>query len=127
MSRQRAYAGVMLLHALALTPSISGAAEATSIERGLAIVQRNCAQCHAVGPRGESPNTMAPPFRSLQERYDVENLQEALAEGILTGHPAMPEFRFNPREISDIVDYLKSLNLARRVAARSIEAGPKAN
>lgn len=119
MIRRRAFAALALSHALALAPSVGQAAQTTSIERGAAIVQRNCSQCHAVGARGDSPNADAPPFRTLQERYDVENLQEALAEGILTGHPAMPEFRFNPREVSDIVDYLKSLNVARRVAMDS--------
>jgi hypothetical protein len=33
---------------------------------------------------------MAPPFRTLHERYPVENLEEPLAEGIISGHPSMP-------------------------------------
>ena len=36
-------------------------------------------------------------------------MAEALAEGILTGHPAMPEFRFEPTQINDIILYLKSI------------------
>lgn len=123
MTGLRALAGLVLLHAVAAFPSIAAAAEPTSVDRGLALVQRNCSQCHAVGPRGDSPNPEAPPLRTLQERYDVDALGEALAEGILTGHPAMPEFRFNPREIGDIVDYLKSLNVARRVATPAHRAG----
>ena len=35
---------------------------------------------------------LAPPFRDLPKRYPVENLAEALAEGIVTGHPARPRF-----------------------------------
>jgi hypothetical protein len=43
------------------------------------------------------------------ERYPVEDLQEPLAEGIITGHPAMPEFRFDPGQVGDIIAYLKSI------------------
>ena len=53
----------------------------------------NCARCHAIDKVSPSPLPIAPPFRSLNERYPVENLAESLAEGIVTGHPTMPEFR----------------------------------
>jgi mono/diheme cytochrome c family protein len=39
----------------------------------------------------------------------VEQLVEALAEGIRTAHPAMPEFELNQRQIDDLIAYLKSL------------------
>ena len=52
---------------------------------------------------------MAPPFRDLHLRYPVENLSEALAEGIVTGHPTMPEFRLDPGQIDDFINFLKSL------------------
>jgi len=74
-----------------------------------ALAQAYCAGCHAVGPRGASRRAAAPPFRQLHQRYPVESLQEALAEGILTGHPEMPEFLFFPGEIEDFIAYLKSL------------------
>ena len=97
--------------ALAAVVLVSGQARAAqdSFARGHAIVQRNCAFCHAVGARGDSPNAKAPRFRELHNRYPVEMLAEALAEGMLTGHPEMPEFRFTPREIDDIIAYLKSI------------------
>ena len=97
--------------ALAAVVLVSGQAWAAqdSFARGHAIVQRNCAFCHAVGARGDSPNAKAPRFRELHNRYPVEMLAEALAEGMLTGHPEMPEFRFTPREIDDIIAYLKSI------------------
>ena len=41
--------------------------------------------------------------------YPVESLEEALAEGISTGHPTMPEFRLDPDQIGDVIAYLKSL------------------
>ena len=56
-----------------------------------------------------SPLKIAPPFRTLHERYPVEDLGEALAEGITTGHPTMPEFRFDPGQAADLIAYLKPL------------------
>jgi hypothetical protein len=52
---------------------------------------------------------IAPPFRTLHERYPVESLEEALGEGITTGHPSMPEFRLDPGQVGDFISFLKSL------------------
>jgi len=52
---------------------------------------------------------LAPPFRVLPHRYPVANLAEALAEGIVVGHPAMPEFTFEPDEINALLTYIQSL------------------
>jgi len=78
-------------------------------QRGLVFVRTNCARCHAIGKIGESPLRIAPPFRTLHERYPVDSLQESLAEGIVTGHPTMPEFRLDPGQVADVIAYLKSL------------------
>ncbi len=78
-------------------------------QRGLVLVQTNCARCHAIGRTGGSPLKIAPPFRTLHQHYPVEDLQEPLAEGIVTGHPTMPEFRFDPGQVGDVIAYLKSL------------------
>ena len=43
-------------------------------------------------------------------RYPAESIEEALAEGIVSGHPDMPEFVFEPAEIDAIVAYLDSLS-----------------
>lgn len=82
------------------------------IERGRVYAQRHCATCHAIGPSGSSPYAPAPPFRTLHERYDVEALAEALAEGMIVGHGGarqMPQFVLSPAEIDDLLAYLKSL------------------
>jgi cytochrome c len=84
-------------------------AQEPTIQRGRAFAQANCARCHAIGPSGESPLPKAPPFRTLHERYPVEDLMESFAEGIRTGHPAMPEFVLNEYQIRDLISYLKSL------------------
>jgi len=78
-------------------------------QRGRILVDANCSHCHSVDRFGESPLRIAPPFRTLHEHYPVEDLEEPLAEGIVTGHPTMPEFRFDPGQVGDIIAYLKSL------------------
>jgi mono/diheme cytochrome c family protein len=98
--------------ALFAFPSSSAAGTAVlgpAAQRGLVLVQTNCARCHAVGRAGGSPLKIAPPFRTLHLRYPVEDLQEPLAEGIVTGHPTMPEFRFDPGQVGDVIAYLKTL------------------
>jgi mono/diheme cytochrome c family protein len=45
----------------------------------------------------------------LHERYPIESLGEALAEGISTGHADMPVFQLRPEQIHDLLSYLKTL------------------
>ncbi|HEY5965990.1 MAG TPA: cytochrome c, partial [Xanthobacteraceae bacterium] len=80
-----------------------------SAQRGLVFVRTNCAQCHAIGREGASPLSIAPPFRTLHQKYPVESLAESFAEGIVTGHPSMPEFRLEPDRINAVISYLKTL------------------
>lgn len=86
--------------------------EASVVAQGRAIVEMYCADCHATGPAGESRLAEAPRFRDLHERYNVEFLSEALVEGIVTAHPEMPEFEFDPDQAEAIIQYLKSLEPA---------------
>ena len=53
--------------------------------------------------------SLAPPFRILHDRYPTESLEEPLAEGLVTGHSSKPEFRFQPDEIQDFIEFLKAL------------------
>lgn len=96
---------------VALMLGWAGAAEAQSpaAQRGLTFVRVNCDQCHAIYKVGASPLAIAPPFRTLHLKYPVENLAEAFAEGISTGHPTMPEFQLDPGQVGDVIAYLKSL------------------
>jgi mono/diheme cytochrome c family protein len=77
--------------------------------RGQKIAQEKCARCHAIGRSDTSPDPKAPPFRRIGKGYPLEHLGEALAEGIVTGDNAMPEFKFNPRDIDAILDYMAEL------------------
>jgi mono/diheme cytochrome c family protein len=84
-------------------------AAAANVQQGKRLALTYCAKCHAIDKVSPSPLTIAPPFRTLHERYPVETLQEALAEGIVTGHPTMPEFSFEADQVADFIAYLKTL------------------
>lgn len=79
------------------------------VQRGTLIARTYCAQCHSIDKVSRSRLALAPPFRDLHKRYPVEQLEEPLAEGLVTGHPSMPEFRFDPDQIADFIAFLKSL------------------
>lgn len=98
-----------LIVALILPVSAAAIADELTIEQGHALVDLYCSGCHATGPDGDSPLAIAPRFRDLHERYDVEFLGEALVEGIVTAHESMPAFAFDPQQAGAIIDYLKSL------------------
>ena len=51
----------------------------------------------------------APAFRTLGQRYPIESLEEALGEGFMSGHPDMPEFKFDADDVGAIIAYLKSI------------------
>lgn len=90
-------------------PEARAEASAESVMRGQILAETRCAACHAVGLTGTSPMAEAPPFRDLHTRYPVRFLQEALAEGLTTAHPAMPQIELQPDEIRDLIAYLESL------------------
>ena len=100
---------VLALATTLVTSTQAGVALEPGAQRGLTFARANCSICHAVGRFGTSPLPIAPPFRTLHERYPVEDLEESLAEGIVTGHPSMPQFRLDPAQINDLIAYLKSL------------------
>jgi cytochrome c len=103
----RVSAALILLFALA--PAAWAEDRSDRIEAGRDIADRLCARCHAVGAEGESPHDEAPPFRTFAEKWPVDHLGEALAEGITVGHPDMPEFVLEPDEIDAFIAYLESL------------------
>lgn len=91
---------------ITLTPAMAASPQQ---QRGKTFAINNCAKCHAIDKVSPSPLKIAPPFRTLHKRYPVETLAEALAEGIQTGHPTMPEFQLDPGQIGDLLAYLKTL------------------
>jgi mono/diheme cytochrome c family protein len=98
-----------LLVLIMLLSSEAALAQDFAVDRGRRFAEANCAHCHAVARFGDSPLPIAPPFRTLHEKYPVEYLEEAFAEGIVSGHPSMPQFELPPDQIRDLIAYLKSL------------------
>jgi mono/diheme cytochrome c family protein len=94
---------------LAFAASAATAQDAAKLKRGEALVNRNCSRCHATARTGQSPHPQAPAFRTIGKRYPIESLEEALAEGIISGHPDMPEFVFVSDDVGAIITYLKSI------------------
>ena len=80
-----------------------------AVKHGGGLARRYCSTCHATGPRGDSPFSLAPRFRELGRRYPLDDLQESLVEGIVSGHPAMPQYVFSAANADDLVAYLKSI------------------
>jgi len=97
--------------ALAFLVPLTASSHAASpgVQRGVHFARLHCAKCHSIDKVSPSPLAAAPPFRDLHKRYAVETLEEALGEGIVTGHPSMPQFRLEPDQINDFVAFLKSL------------------
>lgn len=100
----RVAAAAVLLSLASITPG-----HASNPEQGKRLALLYCAKCHATDRVSPSPLRIAPPFRTLHQRYPVETLQEALAEGIVTGHPSMPEFSFDADQVGDFIAFLKTL------------------
>lgn len=97
--------------AAATAPARAASPEAME---GLAIARKHCARCHAVGVTGASPHAEAPPFREFAAKWPLENLEEALADGIVTGHQDMPAFVFEPPEIAALIAHLEEVGKAGR-------------
>ena len=103
--------GPVALAFTAAWPAAAGALTPAE-QRGQVFVKTNCSACHAIGHYDRSPLAIAPPFRTLHQNYPVEELEESLAEGIVTGHPTMPQFQLDPAQIDDVISYLKTLEPA---------------
>ena len=96
----------ILVTLMLMTPAL---AASPAEQRGKAFALTNCARCHSIDRVTDSPLKIAPPFRTLHNRYPIETLAEALAEGIETGHPTMPAFQLEPDQIHDLLSFLKTL------------------
>jgi mono/diheme cytochrome c family protein len=104
---KRIAAGGMVLAAIMLDGVAPLAA--SNPDHGRRLAMTHCARCHAIDRVSPSPLKIAPPFRTLHQRYPVDTLEEALGEGIVTGHPTMPQFRFDADEVGDFIAFLKTL------------------
>mgnify|MGYP001333961943 CR=1 FL=1 len=104
-------ARAVLFAALIFAAGSAGAADDAAVKRGLEIAEAACADCHAIGASGASPKAEAPLFRELGRKYPVESLEEALAEGVVVGHPGMPQVKMDEADIGAFLTYLKSIQV----------------
>lgn len=104
----------LFLAAALLTLALVGCAgapqedTASLVADGRSIAEAECARCHAVGEYGDSPLSIAPPFRFVLTRYSENVLKEELIEGIRVNHE-MPDFQFNPQSTDALIAYLRSI------------------
>jgi cytochrome c len=112
---RRGQVNIMLrsLQILWLGVSIGAAASAAradgDVAAGHAMAERLCSRCHAIAGPGPSPLAQAPLFSHFGRTFKVDDLAEAMAEGLVVGHGPMPEFVFTPEEIDDMLAYLNSV------------------
>lgn len=102
------HATLAFVAAFSLLMFTSGGLAADQIA-GKEFAAQNCSRCHAISATDASPYAKAPPFRVVARKYKLEYLQEALAEGIVTGHNTMPEFILTPVQIDDLLAYFETL------------------
>src|SRR6202521_6081978 len=99
-------AGVVLL-ALLTRPALAQSPPG-SIERGRALSERLCTNCHNVTARASGPvRADVPSFPIIAGRTGVT--AERLAGAIIIPHPAMPGVQLTIAEIRDVVAYILSL------------------
>ena len=103
-----AFAIVITLSAPVLAAAEDGAP--SELERqGVALAERMCSACHAIGKTDASPHAPAPPFRDLGNRVDLDDFAHLLREGLTSGHPDMPTFRFTREDARALTAYLRSI------------------
>lgn len=100
---------LLLPLAIGVLPDTAIADDRSAVLAGHAIAQANCARCHNIESSGESPFTAAPPFRIVARIYKTSDLEEAFAEGIVVGHPAMPEFKMTAEQAMALAAFIDSL------------------
>ena len=79
----------------------ASAADKDLTAKGKSLVTANCSRCHAIGKEGDSPHAEAPAFRTLSNKYPVENLAESI-------------FVFSAHDVEAIIDYLQSVQPSPR-------------
>ncbi len=76
---------------------------------GRILLKEYCASCHAIGKTGKSRHVGAPPFRTLGRSFDLDQFARVLERGISSGHPDMPEFKFNEEDALAVRAYLRTI------------------
>jgi cytochrome c len=90
--------------------SLGSAAQAQDpVLRGCGLLKEFCASCHAIGKTGKSRMSGALPLRMLGRSFEQDQFAQDLRRGILSGHPGMPDFKFNDDDARAVSAYLRSI------------------
>lgn len=108
-SRHAGTSAIAALLAALLFVTHAPATASDLTDRGEELAQRLCASCHAIGRGERSPIPVAPAFRRIEPRVDLEQMVERLQDGLIAGHPEMPVFILKDDEARALVAYMKSL------------------
>jgi cytochrome c len=97
--------------AVLMTAAVAQAQNETQdpIARGQGLAKEFCSECHAIGRTGDSSNEAAPSFRRLDQSVDLDEFIGRLRDGLVSGHPDMPEFKFNAADARAMRDYIRSV------------------
>ena len=76
---------------------------------GRQVAEQLCASCHAIELGKASPNSAAPPFGEVLERYGADTLAKDLDNAVPISHLRMPTFYLGDGHAEDLVAYLKAL------------------
>lgn len=104
-------AGILAVLALSLLRPANAEqkVDQMTVEAGGQLIAQLCSGCHATRKGQASPHDDAPSLRQISRNYPVDRLEEALAEGMMVGHPDMPVFEFGVAEIDQIIAYLNTI------------------
>lgn len=116
-------AGVAALLLLDAMP-LDAAGSARLAARGRAVLQQNCARCHAIDPGGDSPMQAAPPMREIYGRFAPRELQAELSEGMVSHFKDMPQIEFRSEDVDAIMAYLYQLSVQQWRAAHPRAKAP---
>ncbi|MEQ1718378.1 MAG: c-type cytochrome [Hyphomicrobium sp.] len=76
--------------------------------KGEALLNDQCAKCHAAGAEGDSKDAKAKPLRDIAVTLPADDTPAVLAAAIAKVHA---EFKFEPMDVKAMVDYLEKLKL----------------
>jgi len=94
--------------ALALGACATGAARKEAESPGHRLAMRHCAACHAIAPGDTGQRGRAPAFASAEMRHTA-GLDGRVAALTRLGHYGMPPIPLRADEVSDLVNYIASL------------------
>jgi mono/diheme cytochrome c family protein len=87
---------------------------AESVAIGRKAAQTYCAECHAIGRTGASPNKAAPPLRNVAHKYRDKSISSILIiDGTVVEHRGMPRFEIPVYEADGLIAYIRSLDRVR--------------